>query len=290
MRLGEQKKRTLVENAMADDEPDRAMMTDKNKASTQSIDSVALDETVVQTDDHSEEAYYAVSPYLRTVDPTLLHQPLDAAWSSPFLMHEFDGYTYGGEEPYGPTHNPYDAPMMIPANVAHQSFADVSAQQPGREFLTSTTERFASLSVSEAHVVAPQYSARPSTQAPMYLGDGTQVPHFSHTPNEASLSGQAPTGRSMEGWIYVPDGFYPLLVPSHISFTSEIVNNLTALGAVVPNAPPSNAKKQKKTVRRPANSFMLYRREKQEEVLKANKGMRNSEVRILPFAQLSYGV
>ncbi|KAJ3008188.1 hypothetical protein HKX48_008716, partial [Thoreauomyces humboldtii] len=120
------------------------------------------------------------------------------------------------------------------------------------------------------------------------------------------------------GWLFVPKGFVPVFFPAHVASNAEAMSSFQKLGAVFPTTSPTatsgdsarsqsyqtkmhhspaisdisspsilsthaeptavyNLQKPRKPPR-PANSFILYRRAKQDEVMKSNEGMANNEV------------
>ncbi|KAJ3155280.1 hypothetical protein HDU86_004370 [Geranomyces michiganensis] len=125
-------------------------------------------------------------------------------------------------------------------------------------------------------------------------------------PTAFEYDGKRPNG----GWSFVPQGYIPVLFPAHAAANAEILQMVQKHGgvfstvshtkaapkedgrnsrekstskskesSVVPaETEPNSQPKVRKPPPRPANSFILYRRAKQDEVMKSNDGMANSEI------------
>ncbi|KAJ3175066.1 hypothetical protein HDU87_006463 [Geranomyces variabilis] len=139
-------------------------------------------------------------------------------------------------------------------------------------------------------------------------------PHLSlFDPSNATLGDSSALDREDKqpqgGWSFVPHGYMPVIFPAHVAANAEILQIIQKHGGVFPTVSQSrpaaaeesedsqnksathskessvgtteqevyNLQKPRKPPR-PANSFILYRRAKQDEVMKSNEGLTNNEV------------
>ncbi|KAJ3140713.1 hypothetical protein HDU90_008016 [Geranomyces variabilis] len=140
-------------------------------------------------------------------------------------------------------------------------------------------------------------------------------PHLSlFDPSNATLKDSLTLDRDDKlpdgGWSFVPQGYLPVIFPAHVAANAEILQIIQKHGGVFPTVSHSrpaatteesedsqnksashskessvatteqevyNLQKPRKPPR-PANSFILYRRAKQDEVMKSNEGLTNNEV------------
>ncbi|KAI8912987.1 hypothetical protein DFJ77DRAFT_466215 [Powellomyces hirtus] len=208
----------------------------------------------------------------------------------------------GGYQQGNPTS--MDSPIGPPLNsILSRSLSDsnMSTSTSRRGSISVTTELLGTLSMTgRDNVALLQPTGRSSRR-------GSLIPPPAPLRNAGRAEKLAEDVNG--GWSFVPHGFIPVLFPSHVAANAEVIQTIQKYGGVFPTisrmkaseedisagqAKSTSQSKESSSVPteptevynlqkprkppRPANSFILYRRAKQDEVMKSNEGMTNNEV------------
>ncbi|KNC99311.1 uncharacterized protein SPPG_05561 [Spizellomyces punctatus DAOM BR117] len=292
-----------------------------------SIDS-PLDATIVETEYPTEEERafeHGHGQFGHGADSGFMHRQFASSSTYPLPPYGGPFYFHGPTPPampytsywepgvpvigpgaaYGQDHLPPTIQVSLTSPIS-RSASDPSVSDGSRKgSLAITTDMFSSLAVDIKDRPASHATlGRPSRRGSFghSAGHPVHVPGrlSYYTPKQPNFSPQEHVDESGDaGWCYVPQGYYPVLVPAHVPANAEVLTGLQQMGGILPrlssrpydtsfqtpasstqpemsNVKSYNLQKPKKAPR-PANSFIIYRREKQDEVMRANEGITNNE-------------